>query len=173
MKLKIAIVVVAFASSILAAEVQKPASGSKPAAASNAHLVRVVKNVPVAKRPSAAVVATGQPQDRARKLRRRDPFVSPVVERPAGQPVCRGGGRKCLEVNETILKGIAEGPTGKIALVVNSQNRAYFLHENDPVFNGQVVRITRDSVVFRERHRDPLGRTLTRDVVKRLGAPSV
>jgi hypothetical protein len=41
------------------------------------------------------------------------------------------------------------------------------LRENDPVFNGYVVKITGDSVVFQETVQDKLGKTFTREVVKK------
>jgi hypothetical protein len=63
--------------------------------------------------------------------------------------------------------------TGFIAVVTNSLNKAYFLHENDPVFNGYVVRITGDSVVFQETFQDKLGKALTREVTKKINTPAV
>ena len=45
---------------------------------------------------------------------------------------------------------------------------SYFLRENDPVFNGYVVRITEDTVVFRENTRDKLGRANTREVTRKI-----
>lgn len=52
-------------------------------------------------------------------------------------------------------------------------NKAYFLRENDPVFNGYVVKITGDSVVFQETVQDKLGKSFTREVVKRISTPAV
>ena len=52
-------------------------------------------------------------------------------------------------------------------------NKAYFLRENDPVFNGYVVKITGDSVVFQETVQDKLGKPFTREVVKRIFTPAV
>jgi len=62
---------------------------------------------------------------------------------------------------------------GFIAVVTNNLNKAYFLRENDPVFNGYVVRITGDSVVFQETIQDKLGKPFTREVVKRIFTPAV
>ena len=62
---------------------------------------------------------------------------------------------------------------GFIAVVTNSLNKAYFLHENDPVFNGYVLKITGDSVVFQETFQDKLGKPLTREIVKKLTTPAV
>jgi hypothetical protein len=41
------------------------------------------------------------------------------------------------------------------------------------VQNGVVVKITGDSIVFSETVTDPLGRPVTREVVKRVTAPVV
>jgi hypothetical protein len=52
-------------------------------------------------------------------------------------------------------------------------DKAYFLRENDPVFNGYVLKITVDSIVFKETFHDKLGKPLTRDVTKSITAPAV
>ncbi len=62
---------------------------------------------------------------------------------------------------------------GFIAVVTNGMNKAYFLRENDPVFDGYVVKITGDSIVFQETMQDRLGKTFTKEVVKKLTTPSV
>ena len=58
------------------------------------------------------------------------------------------------------MRGVVKSDTGFIAVVTNNMDKAYFLHENDPVFNGYVVKITGDSVVFQETVQDKLGKTL-------------
>ena len=103
---------------------------------------------------------------------KRDPFISPVQSRANG-PINCGTGKRCLVVDETILQGIVKAPNGMIAVVANSANKAYFLRENDPVYNGFVMRITPDSVVFREQVTDKLGKKFTREVVKKVNAPVV
>jgi hypothetical protein len=62
---------------------------------------------------------------------------------------------------------------GMIAVVVNAMDKAYFLRENDPVFNGYVVKITGDSIVFKETFHDRLGKSLTRDITKTITRPAV
>jgi len=62
---------------------------------------------------------------------------------------------------------------GMIAVVVNAMNKAYFLRENDPVFNGYVVKITGDSIVFKETMQDKLGKSFTREVTKKISTPAV
>jgi hypothetical protein len=102
---------------------------------------------------------------------RRDPFLSPVVNRGGGSGCSTG--KKCLEIGAISLQGIVRSDTGFIAVVSNGLNKAYFLRENDPVFNGYVVKITGDSIVFQETLQDRLGKTFTREVVKKITTPAV
>jgi Tfp pilus assembly protein PilP len=101
---------------------------------------------------------------------KRDPFFSPVVQQNGSG--CSTG-KKCLEIGAINLRGVVKSDSGFIAVVTNNLNKAYFLRENDPVFNGYVVRITGDSVVFQETVQDKLGKPFTREVVKRIFTPAV
>ena len=102
---------------------------------------------------------------------KRDPFLSPVVSH-AGNSSCSTG-KKCLEIGAINLRGIVHAENGFIAVVSNGLNKAYFLRENDPVFNGYVMKITGDSITFQETLQDRLGKTFTREVVKKITTPSV
>ena len=102
---------------------------------------------------------------------KRDPFFSPVVQQQGGSGCSTG--KKCLEIGQINLRGVVKAEAGFIAVVTNSLNKAYFLHENDPVFNGYVVRITGDSVIFSETVQDKLGKPLTREVTKKITTPAV
>ena len=102
---------------------------------------------------------------------RRDPFISPVVSHSGGSG-CNTG-KKCLEIGAINLRGVVRAESGYIAVVSNGLNKAYFLRENDPVFNGYVMKITGDSVVFQETLQDRLGKTFTREVVKKITTPAV
>ena len=102
---------------------------------------------------------------------RRDPFLSPVVSRSTG-PNCSTG-KRCLAIDQIVVRGVVKADSGMIAVVVNSINKAYFLKENDPVYNGYVLRITGDSVVFKETFQDRLGKESTREVVKKITTPAV
>jgi Tfp pilus assembly protein PilP len=102
---------------------------------------------------------------------RRDPFISPVVSHLGGSGCSTG--KKCLEIGAINLRGVVHAESGFIAVVSNSLNKAYFLRENDPVFNGYVVKITGDSIVFQETVQDRLGKTFTREVVKKITTPAV
>jgi hypothetical protein len=139
------------------------------------------KAVPVTKIAAPAPVAvlakpaaaTKQPKPEEKKWAmngKRDPFFSPVVQQNGSG--CSTG-KKCLEIGAINLRGVVKSDTGFIAVVTNNLNKAYFLRENDPVFNGYVVKITGDSVVFQETIQDKLGKSFTREVVKRIFTPAV
>ena len=101
---------------------------------------------------------------------KRDPFFSPVIQQQGSG--CSTG-KKCLEINAINLRGVVKSDNGFIAVVTNNIGKAYFLHENDPVFNGYVVKITGDSITFEETVQDKLGKTSTHEVVKRIFTPAV
>ena len=71
---------------------------------------------------------------------RRDPFLSIIRSAPAGSTVTGSNcsvGKRCLYIPDLELKGIARDTDGQwMAVVVNNTRRAYFLRENDQVFNG-------------------------------------
>lgn len=136
-----------------------------------------VKAAPEAKTaPEAAraVDASKKPQPEEKKWAmngKRDPFFSPVVQQAGGSGCSTG--KKCLEIGHINVRGVVKSDTGFIAVVTNDLNKAYFLRENDPVFNGYVVRITGDSVVFQETVQDKLGKPFTREITKRIFTPAV
>ncbi|MBV9572559.1 MAG: hypothetical protein JOY93_00785 [Acidobacteriales bacterium] len=103
---------------------------------------------------------------------RRDPFLSPVVNRTMVGSGCSTG-KRCLAIDQINLKGIVSADNGMIAVVVNALDKAYFLRENDPVFNGYVVKITGDSIVFKETVQDKLGKPFMREVTKKITTPAV
>ncbi len=129
--------------------------------------------------PAKAVAAEAKPAEPAKPKAedkkwamngKRDPFFSPVVQQQGSG--CSTG-KKCLEINAINLRGVVKSDNGFIAVVTNNIGKAYFLHENDPVFNGYVVKITGDSIVFEETTQDKLGKTSTHEVVKRIFTPAV
>jgi hypothetical protein len=164
------------------AAVGKTTTIAAPAAAKTAPVVTpTVSNTPMAKpetttKPAPSVEALKgselpKPEDKKWAMTgKRDPFFSPVVQ--AGGSGCSTG-KKCLEIGQINVRGVVKSESGFIAVVTNTLNKAYFLRENDPVFNGYVVKITGDSVVFQETVQDKLGKTFTREVVKKILTPAV
>lgn len=150
----------------------KPKTAGKPAAA------RAKAGKPVKPRGQVAVADKKNPEAKKEASKvinltgRRDPFVSPVVNRSMVGSGCSIG-KRCLAVDQINLKGVVKAEAGMIAVVVNAMNKAYFLRENDPVFNGYVVKITGDSIIFKETIPDKLGKPFTREVTKKIITPAV
>ena len=141
---------------------EKKAEAAKPAEPKPEVAVEDKKNPPDPKKPEKTYSAEGK----------RDPFVSPVVTRSVAGTGCSGG-KRCLAIDQIALTGIVKSDSGMIAVVVNAMNKAYFLRENDPVFNGYVVKITGDSIIFKETIQDKLGKSFEREVTKRIFTPAV
>jgi hypothetical protein len=139
-------------------------AASKPAKAPQAVAVEDKKNPVDAKKeePNKKINFTG----------RRDPFISPVVNRSMVGSGCSTG-KRCLAIDQIALRGVVKSDTGMIAVVTNALDKAYFLHENDPVFNGYVVKITGDSIVFKESVQDKMGKPFMREVTKTITTPAV
>jgi hypothetical protein len=144
-----------------AAKVEAPKPAATPAKTADEKPASVIGEAPKPKPEEKKWAMNGK----------RDPFFSPVVQQPTGSGCSTG--KKCLEIGQINLRGVVKSESGFIAVVTNTLNKAYFLHENDPVFNGYVVRITGDSVVFQETVQDKLGKPFTREVVKRITTPAV
>ena len=151
------------------------AKATKPAAKPQGKAVAAA--IPAAAEPAKSAEAS-KPAAPAEKKEdkkwamsgKRDPFFSPVVQTNGSG--CSTG-KKCLEIGNINLRGVVKSDSGFIAVVTNNLNKAYFLRENDPVFNGYVVKITGDSVVFSETVQDKLGKSFTREIVKRIFTPAV
>jgi Tfp pilus assembly protein PilP len=146
------------------------AEGKKDAKTAAAKTTTVAAAAPA---PAAAKPEPTKPKAEDKKWAmngKRDPFFSPVVHQEGSG--CSTG-KKCLEINAINLRGVVKSDNGFIAVVTNNIGKAYFLRENDPVFNGYVVKITGDSVVFQETVQDKLGKTSTHEVVKKIFTPAV
>jgi hypothetical protein len=166
------------------AKTASPASKvtSKPIAprATPQKTTTVAVNQPKPTKPAVAVEDKKNPVDSKKDAHptismaggRRDPFLSPVVNHSMGGSGCSTG-KRCLAVDQIALTGIVKSDGGMIAVVINAMNKAYFLRENDPVFNGYVVKITGDSIVFKETMQDKLGKSFTREVIKKITTPAV
>lgn len=156
----------------------KPSVNAKAAATSAKAPAKLAGKKPeVKKAPAVKGAETNATENAGEKKEepvvaknRRDPFVSVIVSREG--PPCAGGGKKCLAIDQVMLQGVVRSPNGPIAVVSNGTNKTYFLRENDPVYNGVVVKISPDSILFRETVMDRLGKSSQRDVVKKI-RPSV
>ena len=135
--------------------------------------------------PEHRATTPAQPKPAAENARlsealagKRDPFKLPP---PPGNKVLGGGadsagplppGNRGLVISQLKLTGVVhqEASNKMLAVVTNDTKRAYFLTENDAVYNGVVSKITPDSVYFKENVLDQNGRVSAREVIKRLGS---
>ena len=156
-----------------AVTVSKPEAKQPAKATVAAKIAAPAVSAPEAAPAKSAIGGSAKPKPEEKKWAmngKRDPFFSPVVQQNGSG--CSTG-KKCLEIGAINLRGVVKSDSGFIAVVTNNLNKAYFLRENDPVFNGYVVKITGDSVVFQETIQDKLGKPFTREIVKRIFTPAV
>jgi Tfp pilus assembly protein PilP len=165
---------------VAAANAKDPFAKNKKAAATVTPVPKPSKAVAGGKSAAGTTVAVNETKAADEKkpevkkvnaAGRRDPFISPVVRMGAIGSGCSSG-KRCLAIDQIALKGVVKSDSGMIAVVVNALDKAYFLRENDPVFNGYVTKITPDSIVFKETFHDKLGKPLTRDVTKTISRPA-
>lgn len=137
------------------------------------------KQVETAQAARAQGRARPQPRPRApvgRSVSGRDPFKFPVLgpgggaggEKGPGKTPVRVPGKRGLLIGSLKLEGIVVLENYMIAVVDDFRNRAFFLRENDVLYNGVVSSITWDTIVFKENVLDRAGMISTREVVKRM-----
>ena len=101
---------------------------------------------------------------------RRDPFKSLLRARePAELRGPRPEGIPGLLIDEIDLTGVFVTSEGPVAQVVSpEQDRSYLLREGDQLYDGDVVQISQDSVVFKQILDDPTALKPFREVQKQL-----
>jgi hypothetical protein len=109
---------------------------------------------------------------------RRDPFRLPPPPAKNAQSAADGNrlpaylppGNRGLIIGQLTLKGVLSEDSGQtmIAIVSNKTQRAYFLRQNEAVYDGAVIRITPEAIYFSERTTNSKGESIFRPVVKRL-----
>ena len=145
---------------------------AKPTTKSTTAKAKASKPAKPAAAAKPTVTATQRAESLTKPIGKRDPFVSVIVARNDSSAACTGG-KRCLVIDQLALRGIVRTPSKWIALVENPAKKTYYLYENDPIYNAVVVRITGDSVIFRETLMDALGHSTEREVVKRVSAPAI
>ena len=169
--LSLAIVVTAIATLLAQAPGGRP-GGSQPATAAA---------------PTATTPATGSEQGVQQSLQeileepsspesyrydpqgRRDPFQSLIGPAPKIQPGQRPPGPPGFLIDEIKLQGVVRTKQqGLVAMVNGPDNKGYLIRVGDKVLDGEVIRITPSSVVFRQEVNDPTRIERFREVVKEL-----
>lgn len=107
---------------------------------------------------------------------RRDPFrvpQAPASVPPAAPAAVRPRGLKGQRVSELRLVGLVEAGGEYTALAIGLQDRSFLLKKGDRLFDGRVLEIRLDGVVFSHRVENDAAGTRTRRVVKKLHAAPV
>jgi len=103
---------------------------------------------------------------------RRDPFqslIGPTPKRPSGQVPGPPG----FLIDEMKLQGVVKTKQqGLVAMVNGPDNKGYLIKVGDKVLDGEVIRITSSSVVFRQEVNDPTRIERFREVVKDISPDS-
>ena len=99
---------------------------------------------------------------------RRDPFRSLIGPAPRLEPGQRPPGVPGFLIDEMKLSGVFRTKAGLQAMVNGPDNKGYLIKVGDKAFDGEVIRITPTSVVFRQEVNDPTRIERYREVVKDL-----
>ncbi len=100
---------------------------------------------------------------------RRDPFQSLIGPAPKLQSGVRPPGPPGFLIDEIKLQGVIRTQQqGLLAMINGPDNRGYLIKVGDKVLDGEVIRITPSSVVFRQEVNDPTRIERFREVVKDL-----
>jgi len=78
---------------------------------------------------------------------RRDPFVNLLVGIKAKGPAAPKG---ALTVGDAKVVGITQGKEGYTAIIVGADNKARFMKAGDKLFDGQIIAIEKERVIFRQ-----------------------
>ena len=98
---------------------------------------------------------------------RRDPFQS-LVGGVRIQTGPKPQGVPGFLIDEIHLQGTVRTKQGFVAMINGPDNKGYLIHVGDKVFDGEVIRVTETSIVFRQEVNDPTRIERYREVVKDL-----
>jgi Tfp pilus assembly protein PilP len=100
---------------------------------------------------------------------RRDPFQSLIGPAPRLQPGQRPPGPAGFLIDEIRIQGVVKTrQQGLVAMVNGPDNKGYLVKVGDKVLDGEVIRITPNSIVFRQEVNDPTRIERFREVVREL-----
>ncbi len=138
-----------------------PKSGSTTSASAEANVQQSLQEI--LEEPSSSESYRYDPQGR------RDPFQSLVGPTPTLKDKDRPAGMPGFLIDEIKLQGVLRTRSqGLIALINGPDNKGYMAKVGDKVLDGEVIRITPSSVVFRQEVNDPTRIERFREVVKEL-----
>ncbi|HEV7425455.1 MAG TPA: pilus assembly protein PilP [Thermoanaerobaculia bacterium] len=146
----------------------KPASSTSTAATTSTHAEE-----PSMQQSLQEILEEPNPADAYRydPKGRRDPFQSLIGPAPTLQPGQRPPGPPGFLIDEIKLQGVVKTrQQGLVAMVNGPDNKGYLVKVGDKVLDGEVIRITPASIVFRQEVNDPTRIERFREVVKELSS---
>jgi Tfp pilus assembly protein PilP len=160
--LSLTAIVILLAASVVA-QTQTATDTAAPADTSGTSVQQALEEI--LEEPTGADAYRYDPQGR------RDPFQSLVGPAPR-VPRDRAQGVPGFLIDEMKLQGVVRTKQGLVAMINGPDNKGYLIRVGDKVLDGEVIRITQTSVVFRQEVNDPTRIERYREVVKDLTPPS-
>ena len=156
------VLVLAMVASVVA---QTPATSTAPAAgdsaaATDTDMQKTLEEI--LEEPTTTDTYRYDPQGR------RDPFRSLIGPTPKLEPGQRPAGVPGFLIDEMRLQGVVRTPQGLSAMMSGPDNKGHLIRVGQKTFDGEVIRITQNSVVFRQEVNDPTRIERYREVVKEL-----
>ena len=101
---------------------------------------------------------------------RRDPFRSLLVREQSKGGVERPPGIAGIAIDDLVVHGIWKTKAGYVAQIRATDNKSYLIRAGDLLYDGEVVRVGPNEVVFRQNINDPQSVKPFREVTKQLNA---
>lgn len=101
---------------------------------------------------------------------RRDPFRSLLVREQNKGGLERPPGIAGISIDDLVVHGIWKTKAGYVAQVRGTDNKSYLIRSGDLLYDGEVVRVGPNEVVFRQNINDPQSVKPFREVTKQLNA---
>jgi len=101
---------------------------------------------------------------------RRDPFRSLLVREQNKGGVERPPGIAGISIDDLVVHGIWKTKAGYVAQIRATDNKSYLIRAGDLLYDGEVVRVGPNEIVFRQNINDPQSVKPFREVTKQLNA---
>ena len=101
---------------------------------------------------------------------RRDPFRSLLIREQHKGGVDRPPGIAGISIDDLVVHGIWKTKAGYVAQIRATDNKSYLIRAGDLLYDGEVVRVGPNEVVFRQNINDPQSVKPFREVTKQLNA---
>ncbi len=170
----LSLIIVVAAMATLFAQGTTPKKGAPPATATTATTTTSSPDQAmqqslqeIVEEPSAPDAYHYDPQGR------RDPFQSLIGPALKLQTGARPQGPPGFLIDEIKIQGVVKTRSGLVAMINGPDNKSYLVKIGDKVLDGEIIRITPNSIVFRQEVNDPTRIERFREVVKEIVSSEV